>query len=166
MHQLKRISIGIAALCLAATAMAAKPIVYPAKGQTAEQQAKDDGACYVWAKQNTGVDPAAMAQAQPAPPAPPPKSGSPVAGGAVKGTLGGAAIGAVAGDTGKGAAVGAVAGTMVGARRAKQQQQAQQQQAQQQQQQAQQQQQTQTQNMDAYYRAYGACMQGRGYTIN
>ena len=96
-----------------------QPIVYPAKGQSVDQQKRDEGECYVWAKDYTGVDPAAVAQ-QP----PPQKSsswgGGERAGGALRGALGGAAIGAIAGDTGEGAAIGAVAGTMVGGRRARQ----------------------------------------------
>ena len=31
--------------------------VYPANGQNAEQQSKDEYACYQWASQNTGYDP-------------------------------------------------------------------------------------------------------------
>jgi hypothetical protein len=35
----------------------AKPIVYPSKGQSPQQQQKDEGECYVWAKNSTGIDP-------------------------------------------------------------------------------------------------------------
>ncbi len=35
-------------------ALTRKPAVYPAKGQSAQQEAKDDTACYDWARQNTG----------------------------------------------------------------------------------------------------------------
>lgn len=144
-----------AVLALAAGSLAnAQPIVYPAGGQSTAQQQKDEGECYMWAKQNTGVDPAVVAQQ-----APPPKSSSTGGGervsGAARGALGGAAIGAIAGDTGQGAAIGAVAGTMLGGRRARQNAAAQDQaaasgkQAQ----------------IDTYYRAYGACLEGRGYTI-
>ena len=155
MRTLTRISIGVAALCIAATAMAQKPLVYPAKGQSASQQSKDDGECYVWAKQNTGIDPAVVAQT------PPPQATGPAVGGgermrgATRGALGGAAIGAIAGDAGEGAAIGAVVGTMAGGRRARQNQEAQNQQAQAQHQ----------QQINTFYRAYGACMEGRGYTI-
>jgi hypothetical protein len=41
----------------------AKPIVYPSKGQSPQQQQKDEGECYVWAKNSTGIDPAAVAAA-------------------------------------------------------------------------------------------------------
>ncbi|MFM0140156.1 hypothetical protein PQQ62_29485, partial [Caballeronia grimmiae] len=87
-----------------------KPIPYPAEGQSARQQQKDDGACYSWAKSNTGIDPATASAA------PPPQSGPAVGGGervqgAARGAAGGAVVGAIAGDAGKGAAVGATAGT-------------------------------------------------------
>ena len=49
---------------LAGTA-GAQQFVYPAKGQTPEQQKSDESACYGWAVQQTGFDPA-----KPAPPAP------------------------------------------------------------------------------------------------
>jgi hypothetical protein len=147
------IAVGVTTLSFALAAMAQKPIVYPAKGQSAAQQSKDDGECYGWAKQSTGIDPAAVASA------PPPQAASGPGGervrGAARGAVGGAAIGAIAGDTGQGAAIGAVAGTMAGGRQARQNQAASQQQAQSQQAQA----------INTYYRAYGACMEGRGYTI-
>ena len=84
----------------------AQMIIYPAKGQTAAQQQKDEGECTVWAKQNTGVDPAAVAQAQASQPAPSGPQGERVRG-AARGALAGAAVGAIAGDAGKGAAIGA-----------------------------------------------------------
>lgn len=132
----------------------AQPIVYPAKGQSAEQQQKDEGECHVWAKQNTGVDPAVVAQQAPAPSSSSVGGGERL-GGAARGALGGAAIGAIAGDTGKGAAIGAVAGTMLGGRRARQNAAASDQAAVNA---------TQSQ-INTYYRAYGACLEGRGYTI-
>jgi uncharacterized protein YcfJ len=155
MRNLMRISLGAAALCMAFAAMAQKPLVYPAKGQSAQQQGSDDGACYAWAKQTTGIDPVVVAQT------PPPQQTGPATGGgervqgAARGALGGLAIGAIAGDAGEGAAIGAVVGTMAGGRKARQNQQAQNQQAQAQHQ----------QQIDTFYRAYGACMEGRGYTI-
>ena len=52
-----------AAMLLASLqAYAQQQIIYPSKGQTPEQQNKDQGECYVWAKQQTGVDPVAVAQ--------------------------------------------------------------------------------------------------------
>lgn len=150
-----RIVIGAAALAVAVSAFAQRPIVYPAKGQSASQQSSDDAACYGWAKQNTGVDPAALAQSPPPQSTGPAVGGGERVGGAARGALGGAAIGAIAGDAGEGAAIGAVVGTMAGGRRARQNQQAQNQQAQAYHQ----------EQLNAFYRAYGACMEGRGYTI-
>jgi hypothetical protein len=131
-----------------------KPIVYPAKGQSAQQQQRDDGECYSWAKSSTGVDPA-VASTAPPPSTGPAVGGGERVGGAARGAAGGAVIGAVAGDAGKGAAIGAVTGTMVGGHRARQNRRAQDANAQAQSQGA----------IDTYYRAYGACMEGRGYTI-
>jgi len=137
-----------------ACATSAEPVVYPAKGQSAAQQQRDDGECYGWARGNTGIDPAAVA-AQPAPASGPAVGGGERVRGAARGALGGAAIGAIAGNTGKGAAIGAVSGTMVGGHRARQSQTAQQQGAQQ----------AKQDQINTFYRAYGACMEGRGYTV-
>ena len=43
-------------------------VVFPAKGQTPQQQSQDEGECYAWSKGQTGVDPMAPppAAAQPA----------------------------------------------------------------------------------------------------
>src|SRR3954453_17329419 len=103
-------AIVIAALTLDVMAQG-KPIAYPSKGQSAQKQQADDGACYSWAKSNTGIDPATASTA------PPPQSGragggGERVGGAARGAAGGAVIGAIAGDAGKGAAIGATAGTM------------------------------------------------------
>ena len=155
MRNLMRISLGAAALCVAFAAMAQKPLVYPAKGQSAQQQGSDDGACYAWAKQTIGIDPAVVAQTPPPQQTGPATSGGERVQGAARGALGGLAIGAIAGDAGEGAAIGAVVGTMAGGRRARQNQEAQNQQAQAQHQ----------QQINTFYRAYGACMEGRGYTI-
>ena len=145
----------LVSLALTVPAVAAQPIVYPAKGQSAQQQKKDDAECYAWAKQTTGIDPAVVASS------PPPQDTGPATGGgqrvrgAARGALGGAAIGAIAGDAGTGAGVGAVVGTMAGGRQARQQQAAQNQQSVAQQQEL----------INTHYRAFGACMEGRGYTI-
>lgn len=145
----------VAMAAFAITAMAQKPVIYPAKGQTAKLQQRDEGECHVWAKGNTGVDPAALAAAPPAAPTGAAVGGGERARGAARGAVGGAAIGAIAGDTGKGAGIGAVAGTMAGGRQARQNQAAQGQQAQN----------AHSQQLDSYHRAYGACLEGRGYTV-
>lgn len=143
-----------AALLFGAAAQASTPITYPAKGQSPQQQQKDESACYSWAKTNTGIDPARVASM------PPPPSGPAVGGGervqgAARGAAGGAVIGAITGDAGRGAAIGAVGGTMVGGARARQNQRAAQANSQAQQQGA----------IDTFNRAFSACMEGRGYTI-
>lgn len=147
---------GIATLAVAIGAAAQQPVIYPAKGQSAAQQNRDQGECHVWAKNSTGVDPAVVARQ------PVPQETGPAAGGgervrgAARGAVGGAIIGEVAGNNGgEGAAAGAVLGTMRGGREARHNQAARNQQAQGQQQ----------QTINVYHRAYSACMEGRGYTI-
>jgi hypothetical protein len=68
-------------------------VPYPSKGQSPSQQNKDEGECYAWAKQQTGVDPVAVAKT------PPPQSG-PAAGGGER--VRGAARGAAGGRGGGG----------------------------------------------------------------
>ena len=41
--------------CFAASSVTAAQIVYPAKGQSAQQQQKDEAECHQWAVANTGV---------------------------------------------------------------------------------------------------------------
>ena len=135
----------------------AQMIIYPANGQSAQQQQKDEGECYAWAKGQTGYDPAQATQYVAAPPPQQSTGGERVKGAAV-GAVGGAAIGAIAGDAGKGAAIGAVAGTMAGGARRRQQQAYNDQAASHYQQGAAQQQQN-------FQRAFGACFEGRGYTV-
>jgi hypothetical protein len=52
----------VAGLSISSKASAAVPIVYPAKGQSQQQQTKDQGECSQWAVQQTGVDPAQVAE--------------------------------------------------------------------------------------------------------
>ncbi len=128
---------------------------YPKNNQSAAQQQKDENECYGWAKQTTGIDPAA--------PPPPPPEAKQVKGGGAKGAAGGAvagtAIGAIAGDTGTGAAIGATAGAMRGRRQQKKANK----QAEQQAKAAAGQQQQQT--LETFKKAFGGCMDGRGYSV-
>jgi hypothetical protein len=135
-------------------ALAADLYVYPAKGQSPDQQASDEGQCYAFAKQQTGFDPMATPTAT----SPMPQEQGSVAGGAVKGALLGTAVGAIAGDTGKGAAIGAASGGLLGGMRRNETRN-------QQDQWANQQAQNYARNRDNYNRAYSACLQGRGYTV-
>lgn len=92
--------------------------IFPARGQSPEQQKADEAAAYDWATQQTRWDPyqakAVLDQQTQA------SAGAAAGarGGAVKGAAGGAlmgvAIGAIAGDAGKGAAIGATSLGMTG----------------------------------------------------
>jgi hypothetical protein len=139
--------------------------VYPGTGQDATKQAADENECYAWARQQTGIDP--MAAPKPAAAAEAPK------GGAVKGAARGAAKGAVVGgisderhvgdegslDAGEGAAAGAAAGAVRGRR-------AQKKATKQAEAQAQQASATQdTQAKETFKKAWGACLEGRGYSV-
>lgn len=130
--------------------------IFPTKGQSADQQELDEFTCYKWAKNQTGVDPNQPAQA-PTSSASNKKGGS-VLGGAMGGAALGAIGGAIAGNAGKGAAIGAGVGAGAGAlgkRRNRIDSDKQHQQAA-----AQQQQSGQTFN-----RAYGVCLEAKGYKV-
>ena len=140
----------------------AQAFVYPARGQSAQQQEFDRGQCYSWAVQQSGFDPANPRVAS----APPPQPGMPQ-GGLFRGGFGGAAMGAVGGaiggDAGKGAAIGAAVGGLFGGiRRMRWAEE----ERQQQQNYMAQQQNAMAQGHAAYNRAFGACMTGRGYSVS
>lgn len=138
------------------------PVVYPARGQDAEQQDRDRYACHDWARTQSGVDPTRLAAAVPAAPAAPTATTAPAAdptGGMGRGAIGGAAIAEVTNhDSGRGAAVGALASGLAG--RIKQSRQAppaasappatpsaa-------------------VQAQDLYQRAFAACLEARGYVV-
>jgi hypothetical protein len=126
----------------------AQQFVYPAKGQTPEQQKADEATCYQWAVQQSGLDPAKP------PPATTATGTAPGAG--VRGAARGAVVGElISDDAGAGAAVGAVAARGQSRRQAA----AAGQQAQQQQTSAMQHQQA------AFDKARAACLEGEGYTV-
>ncbi len=139
------------------TSAMADLIVFPAKGQSNEQMEQDKFSCYGWAKQQSGFDP--MAAPKTSTPAPSQEKKS---GGVVRGGLGGAALGAIVGDSSKSAKRGAAAGGLIGgvrqgsANRAteKNTEQWQQQEASQY-----------ANNRNTYNRGYSACMEGKGYTV-
>ena len=144
-------------LVTSSTALIAQEVfIYPNKGQSAEQQEKDKYACYGWAKQNSGFDP--MAPPTTSTPAP---SGQKKTGGVVRGGLGGAALGAVLGnsdDAKKGAAAGALIGGVRQSRSNRATEQRQQEWAQSEANQY-------SSARANYNRAYAACLEGRGYTV-
>jgi hypothetical protein len=141
-----------------------KVFVYPNNGQTPQQTDRDRYECHVWAVQQTGVDPS-RPDASPyervvVQPAAPPGTGTAV------GAIGGAILGSIiAGprNAGAGLVLGAATGAIVGtAADASAQAQAQQiNQASAAQAAA-----AGRARADAYHRALGACLQGRGYTVS
>jgi len=139
--------------------------VYPGSGQDAAKQGQDENECYLWARGQTGIDPTAAPTQAAAADAP--------KGGAVKGAARGAAKGAAVGaisderhygdegslDAGEGAAAGAAAGAVKGRR-------AQKKATKQADAQAQQAAKTQdAQTKDTFKKAWGACLEGRGYSV-
>lgn len=133
MKQVKPISLSLGVIIISGLLMAmawadgtavppstnpANHAIFPAKGQGADQQVKDQLAAYNWATKETGWDPykaydqlvaqghAAEMTAQ--------QSRGGLLGGAARGALVGVAVGAIAGDAGKGAAIGATAGGLAG----------------------------------------------------
>jgi hypothetical protein len=157
MQPLMRVSYALVMLTLMSSVAAQQPIIYPAKGQSPQRQQTDTADCQLWAKQTTGVDPVVLAQQASMQPGAPPPQGQ-----VVKGAAGGAALGAmggaIAGDAGKGAAIGAVVGTAAGGIRRHRSQQAAAAQSQSNQEQV-------SQQLATFNRAVGACMTGRGYTV-
>ena len=154
--------------------------VFGKNGQSPDQQLKDETDCYAAAKQASGIDPKAPLPAQKtaeqkqaeqkaaAESAETPKGGR--VKGAARGAAGGAAIGAIAGDAGTGAGAGAVAGTMRGGMQQRQakaatQKQAAAQVAAQQQKEEEQAKLLHAEGLDTFQRAFGACMDARGYSV-
>ncbi|MEY3289284.1 MAG: hypothetical protein RLZZ419_1526 [Pseudomonadota bacterium] len=151
----KKFLIAAISLCyvvLLSVSAQADVMVYPAKGQSSEQLSKDRYECHTWAVNQSGFDPAnAPAQQVNSQPQ---QKGELIRGGA-RGAAAGAAIGAIAGDAGKGAAIGATAGGLkkgfqkLDSKKAEQSQTA-----------------APSSGQDAYNRAFGACLSGRGYSVN
>jgi hypothetical protein len=133
-------------------------IVYPAKGQSANQQSVDEQECYNWAKTQTGIDPQAPPPAPAASEESKPKGGQRVRG-AARGAAAGAVIGEVANDDAdEGAKVGAAAGVIAGGRKSREEKREHEEQTKEQAQAAQ------TEQITTFKKAVGTCLQGRGYT--
>ena len=162
---MKKLNFGFICLVMALVVIppvfAQEPFIYPEEGQSADQQEKDKLECYTWAKGQTGFDPMQMPTATTAPPQQGTQQSSAVRG-AAGGALVGVTAGAIAGDAGKGAAIGAASGALIGGMRRRDQQR-QQQQAEQQW--AEQETANYANQRNNYNRAYGACLEGRGYTV-
>ncbi|MEE8301864.1 MAG: hypothetical protein V3S24_05440 [Candidatus Tectomicrobia bacterium] len=145
--------------------------VFPTEGQAADQQSKDEAACYSWAANNTGSDPFELQkqseqqaqqteqQTQQA------KSATQGAGakGAVRGAAGGALIGEIANDdASKGAAYGAAAGAIAARRRSRRASQQAQQQAKEQ---GAAQQQATADQVDNFKKAFSVCLEAKEYMV-
>jgi hypothetical protein len=131
--------VGLAAAvsgCASGPAAQPSAYVYPQKGQTAAQQARDTNECQAWAKQQTGFDPLTDSAKG---------AGVGALVGAVGGAAAGAAIGAATGNAGTGAAIGAAAGGIGGAGVGGTY--------------------NYSKSKDGYDRAFSACMAGRNYTV-
>ena len=152
-RQIQLVTALVAGSALVATAALAQQYVYPAKGQSANQQKKDEYECHQWAVKQTGFDPTKAPP--PAAAAPPPTTGASRGSGA-RGAARGAVVGEiVADDASTGAAVGAVAARGQSRRENKAQAQAA----------GQQQQQASSSQQAGYSKARAACLEGRGYSI-
>ena len=135
------------------SAFAQEPYVYPEKGQSQAQMDQDRAACLQWASSQTGFNPAAASTAVPAE-----TTGGHAVRGAARGAALGAVGGAIAGDAGKGAAIGAAVGGTGGLLKRRRERIANEQAAESHN--------TATSQASAeYYRAYGACMAGKGYSV-
>lgn len=148
-----RLSMAIACVAMALQFQAtAAQHVYPAKGQSPQQQQADQRRCDGWAMEQSGYDPAHPPVPMTAKPAPVTGSGARVRGAAV-----GATVGAIGGnDVGNAAAKGAVVGGVVrrnqSRRAAASQNEASAQQV--------------KALEDSYWRARKSCLEGRGYKVN
>ena len=107
----KTIALACVLFMTSTTFAIAQQFVYPAKGQSPEQQKTDEAACYSWAVQQSGYDPARPPAAPTGTPQPTTATGS-SPGAGVRGAARGALVGeVVGGDAGTGAAAGAPAST-------------------------------------------------------
>jgi len=155
-YHVAAVTCAISLVAAVANAQGTSLSIYPSKGQTPEQQAKDKAECSQWAASQTGSA-AGMAAPTTSTYAPPPRGQ--IVGGAARGAALGAVGGAIAGDAGTGAAAGAAMGGTAGAigrrrgRRERRQLQANAQAAA-------------SGGQNAYNRALATCLQGRGYTVN
>ena len=149
-------------ILFAGSALAQELMIFPAKGQSEDQMEKDKFECYSWGKKQTGFDPMVIPKATAPPPQQQAKSGGAVRG-AAGGAIAGAAIGKITGNSGSdGAKYGAAAGGLTGGMRQSGQKRSDQQaQAQWEKEQAD----NYMKNRNNYNRAYGACLEGKGYTV-
>lgn len=156
LQQIQYVLAGIVFICASAgmttSSAMAQQHVFPKKGQSQEQQSRDEYQCHQWASQKSGFDPTKAPPPAAAAPAPAqPRHARNALGGAARGYVFGKVVD---GDSNKSAKAGAVVGVMRGARRNRAQ--AQQQQAQQQ---------AQAGGQQSYLRARATCLDAKGYSV-
>ena len=146
--------VAVSTFLIVATPAVADLAIFPSKGQSPEQQKQDEAACYSWAVQQKGYDPARPETAPKA------ETSSKQASGPTGSRLRGAAKGAIVGEiTDVDTRDAAVAGAMIGASRERRMARAQEQQAKvaaEQQKQA---------KIVEFNKARAACLEGKGYTV-
>lgn len=165
---------GVFGVCLQPRAAAQDLFIYPASGQSAEQQRRDSLDCRLWAIDQTGFDPTAPVPDSRAEIPQEPRSRNQAASGVLRSTARGAVVGtaagAIMGNTGRGSLAGTAGGAIVGAGRQvdqrRDQQQASRDLERQQQIREAERQQLQLYRRQAFNRAVTACMEGRGYTVS
>jgi hypothetical protein len=149
---------------LAGTVWAQDPIVYPAKAQSDDQIEKDKYQCYAWAKNETSFDPMKTPTTTSGPPAKEKevwgagKTG--VAGGATGAIVGGAAKGKKGAL--RGGLLGAAGGALIGGVRSSNQRNRE---AQKRKDWERKEANNYVRARNEYNRAFGACMEGRGYSV-
>ena len=140
------------------------PIVYPAKGQSQDQMEKEQFECYNWAKKKTGFDPMKTPTTKSAPP-PKEKKTWGATEGALVGAGGGAIIGGVAGG-GKGAVagglIGGTGGALIGSSRSSEQRKREDRRRREWERNEAN---SYARERNSYNRAFGACMEARGYSV-
>lgn len=136
-------------------ALLPEPFAYPAQGQSPQQQQTDQAACSAWAQQQTGVNPAQLSTATTAQSSQAGRIVQETARGGLLGLVGGAIWGNAGRGAASGAAVGALSGVLDMGHYQRQQQQAETQA-----------QRAEKEQLRTYYRAWGTCMEGRGYTVS
>ena len=145
----------IVVVLLSASVACAEPVAYPMKGQSSDQQNRDEYECHQSAQKETGVDPVALAEQMAAPSSSGSKSGL---GSGASGAALGAARGAADGDAGAGALHGVGMGRLIAVVRSRRQMEKQQDAAS-------------SQNADVraqlekYDQSYSTCLTGRGYSV-
>jgi hypothetical protein len=149
---------------LAGPVWAQDPIVYPAQGQSQDQMEQDKFECYRWARDQTGFDPMKTPTTTTGPPAKEKEVWGAGKTAAAGGAAGAAAGGIASGRKGlvRGGLIGAAGGALIGGARSSNQRKREQQKR------------KDWERKEAnnyvrarneYNRAFGACMEGRGYSV-